>query len=72
MKIKKKKKKELIEEIKVPFYYAVTKKLVVINRPFWDNFLFTTFQSTKRLPANPKNFYPYPPDIPMTPFHTKK
>ena len=34
MKIKKKKKKELIEEIKVPFYYAVTKKLVVINRPF--------------------------------------
>ena len=30
----KKKKKELIEEIKVPFYYAVTKKLVVINRPF--------------------------------------
>ena len=36
------------------------------------NFHLYTFRFQKRIPANPKNFCPYPPNISMTLFHTKK
>ena len=59
------------------FHIQFVKNLIeleklVINKRFWDNFLLPTFQSKRRIPVNTKSFYAYPPNIFMTPFHTKK
>ena len=49
----KKKKKELIEEIKVPFYYAVTKKVSSYKQAVLRQFFIYDFPIYKKVTCKP-------------------
>ena len=59
--------KEIADEVNSFFKNSIPKFFFTkcfINRVTWAIFLLATFQFIKRIPANPKPFYPYPQTSP--------